>query len=238
MKKTAALIIAAVLAACLLNRQTAPFVIKAGGETYELYFKNDTIFYLNGLLPKKLSEEKILSYKIYDIDSDKNDELLIITKSPNDGYGKDLVIYDTEASGKLRLIEIFRQDFSGVKPWKVDACNLDNDGETDIFVGVYKDTVFYKDFRKRPFFYSWNGKKLSKKWLGSFFTDWELVDISFGDYFNTGCDAAAVLEKSRNGEYRVSIYNFIGFGFEHMKTVNIDGGDITDLRIKEILKED
>ncbi|MDW5299245.1 MAG: hypothetical protein SA378_03795 [Sedimentibacter sp.] len=51
-------------------------------------------------------------------------------------------------------------------------------------------------------------------------TSWDLIDITFGDYFNLGYDTAAVLEKNKSGEYRVGIYNFVGFGFENMKTSN------------------
>ncbi|MDD3751710.1 MAG: hypothetical protein PHU60_06645, partial [Tissierellia bacterium] len=149
-------------------------------------------------------------------------------------HGSDFIIYDTEDDdGLINTKEIYRQDFSDIKPWKVDACNLDNDGETDIFIGVYKDTVFYKDIRNRPFFYSWNGEQLNKKWLGSFFTDWELIDIAFGDYYNLGYDIAAVLEKN-NDSYRVSYYKFIGFGFENMDTSEI----YTNVRSIETVKED
>lgn len=234
MKKLLMIIIAVILAVCLLNRQPDLYNLRVDEKNFEIYMKNNNLFYINSILPRKLLKENILDCKIYDIDFDNNDELLIITKSINNDYGKDVVIYDLIVDNNLQLIEIFRHDFSDIKPWKLDACNLDNDGETDIFVGVYKDTLFYKEFIKRPFFYSWDGKNLNKKWLGSYFTDWELVDISFGDYFNLGYDVAAVLEKSVYNVYRIGIYNFIGFGFEHMKTVNIDNG-IANINIKEIL---
>lgn len=208
-------------AVCLFYRQPELYNVNVNEQIYEIYLKNNNL-YLKEMLPVKLTNEEILDFKIYDIDFDKNDELLVITKNHDDEYGRNLIIYNTETDNNLKLYEIFREDFSDIKPWKIDACNLDNDGETDIFLGVFKDTMFYKDFRKRPFFYSWDGEKLNKKWLGSYFTDWELVDISFGDYFNVGYDVAAVLEKSKDGEYRVGIYKFIGFGFEHMKTINID----------------
>lgn len=235
MKKILTLIIIVALAVCFLNRQPELCIVEINNRNYEIFIKNNWL-YKNGIIPKKLSDEIILDYKIYDIDSDNNDELLMITKSsPMDEYGKNLVIYEfDEHENSLKLMELYRQDFSDVKPWKIDACNLDNDDETDIFIGVYKDTIFYKDFRKRPFFYSWDGKNLNKKWLGSFFTDWELVDLSFCDYYNTGYDVAIVLEKNKNDNYRIGIYNFIGFGFEHMKTINIDG-DVKNISIEEIL---
>jgi hypothetical protein len=195
--------------------------IRVEQNTYELYEKGNYLYIKTGKEYFKIINEEIIDYKIYDIDNDENDEILVITKRVTDEYGSDFIIYDTgETDGSIKAREIYRQDFSDIKPWKVDACNLDNDGETDIFIGVYKDTVFYKDIRNRPFFYSWDGVQLHKKWLGSFFTYWELIDIAFGDYYNLGYDVAAVLEKN-NDSYRVGIYQFIGFGFENMKTSEI-----------------
>ncbi|MDD4438524.1 MAG: hypothetical protein PHS04_10880 [Tissierellia bacterium] len=189
--------------------------------TYKLYEKDNFLYIKTGKEFTKLIDEEIIDYKIYNIDSDDNEEILVITKHETEGYGSDFIIYDIEeAGGSIKTKEIYRQDFSDIKPWKVDACNLDNDGETDIFIGVYKDTVYYKDVRNRPFFYSWNGERLNKKWLGSFFTDWELVDIAFGDYYNQGYDVACVLEKN-NDSYRVGYYKFVGFGFINMDTSEI-----------------
>lgn len=235
LKKILTMIIIAALAVCFLNRQPEFCNVKINNNNYEIFFKDGYLF-KNVMFPKKLTHEIILDFKVYDIDYDNNDELLIITRTHKDDvYGKDIIIFEIEIKeNSLKLIELFRQDFSDVKPWKIEACNLDNDGETDVFIGVYKDTLFYKGLSKRPFFYTWDGRSLNKKWLGSFFTDWELVDISFGDYLNTGYDVAAVLEKGKNEKYRIGIYNFVGFGFEHMKTINIDN-DIKDLNIEKIL---
>lgn len=235
MKKILMIIIVVVLAVCLINRQPELCCLQINDMKYNIFIKDGKLF-KNDIFPEKLSDEIILDHKIYDIDSDKNDELLLITKKNKEHtYGKDFVIFEIETiENSLKLIELYRQDFTQLRPWKIDACNLDNDGETDIFIGVYKDTTYYKDVRRRPFFYSWDGKNLNKKWLGSFFTDWELADISFGDYLNTGYDVAAVLEKSINDEYRVGLYNFIGFGFEHMKTINA-GNSPKDVSIERIL---
>ncbi len=209
--------------------------IKAEQSIYDLFDKDDYLYIKTNEGFNKIINEKVIDFKIYDIDADDNDEILIISKSAMDQEEhSDLVIYETDVIyGQIKIKEIYRQDFSEIKPWKVDVCNLDNDGEADIFIGVQKDTLFYKDVRKRPFFYSWDGKHLSKKWLGSFFTDWELIDIAFGDYYNLGYDLAAVLEKN-NESYRVGIYKFIGFGFENMDTSQI----YTDVRSIETSIED
>ena len=224
-------------AVCIFYRQPEYYgagEIRVEQNTYELYEKDDFLYIKTGKKFNKLIDEEIIDYKIYNIDSDDNEEILVITKHETEGYGSDFIIYDTEEAGvSIKSKEIYRQDFSEIRPWKVDACNLDNDGETDIFIGVYKDTVYYKDVRNRPFFYSWNGERLNKKWLGSFFTDWELIDIAFGDYYNQGYDVACVLEKN-NDSYRVGYYKFVGFGF-----INIDTSEIyTNVSSIETVREE
>lgn len=211
-------------AVCILIRQPESYAagkISIEQNTYGLYEKGNYLYIKSGKKYVKILDEEIIDFKIYDIDSDKDDEILAISKHTSEEYGSDFIMYDIyEADGIILTKEIYRQDFSEIKPWKVDACNLDNDSETDIFIGVYKDTVFYKDVRKRPFFYSWDGERLNKKWLGSFFTDWDLVDIAFGDFYNLGHDVAAVLEKNKDA-CRIGIYQFIGFGFVNMYTSEI-----------------
>jgi len=220
------IVISILLAGCILFLCNQPknYNIKIDNNIYKIVFKNNTLYSNNHYFKyKKLLQEKIIDFKFYDIDKDENDEILVITKHNEKSiYGEYLVIYDTNLINQTIVVtEIYRQDFSNINPWKVDACNLDNDNDADIFIGVNKDTIFYKDVRNRPFFYSWDGEKLYKKWQGSFFTDWDLVDITFGDYFNYGHDLAAVLEKNKNDEYRISLYNFTGFGF-----INITKSDI------------
>ena len=208
--------------------------IRVEQNIYDLYEKDNYLYIKTDEGFSKFIDEELFSYKIYNIDNDENDEILAISMHESKEYGSDFIIYDIEeADGTIKEKEIYRQDFSDIKPWKVDACNLDNDGETDIFIGVYKDTVFYKDVRKRPFFYSWNGERLNKKWLGSFFTDWDLVDIAFGDYYNLGYDLAAILEKN-NDSYRIGYYKFIGFGFLNMDTSEI----YTNVKSIETVREE
>ena len=224
-------------AVCMLFRQPDYCVkgkLSIEQNVYKIYEKDNYLFLKTNKEYDKIINEKIIDFKIYDIDSDENDDILVLTKNETNKYGSELVIYETEkVDEQIKTKEIFRWDFSEIKPWMIGACNLDNDGETDIFIGVHKDTVFYKDVRNRPFFYSWDGQRLNKKWLGSFFSDWELADITFGDYYNLGYDLAAVLEKN-NDSYRVGYYKFIGFGFENMDTSII----YTNVRSIETVKED
>jgi hypothetical protein len=145
-------------AVCLLFRQPEYYgagEISTEQNTYDLYEKDNYLYIKRDKKYGKIFGEEIIDYKIYNIDSDIDEEILVITKHEAGEFGSDFIIYDTkEADGTLVAKEIYRHDFSNIKPWKVDACNLDNDGQADIFIGVYKDTVFYKDVRRRPFFYS------------------------------------------------------------------------------------
>jgi len=219
------IIISIFLAGCILFLCNQPknYDIKVENNIYKVVFRNNTLYSDYHFKYKKLLQEKIIDFKFYDIDGDKSDEILVITKRhEKSNYGEYLIIYDMNLIDQTIVsTELYRQDFSSINPWKVDACNLDNDNNTDIFIGVNKDTIFYKDVRNRPFFYSWDGEKLYKKWQGSFFTDWDLVDITLGDYFNYGHDLAAVLEKNKNDEYRIGLYNFTGFGFLNITTSDI-----------------
>jgi hypothetical protein len=219
-RKLTILIVSSLLAVCFFTRQPE-LCIETGGVTYNLFEINGYIYSRRNLDTEKLIDERLFDYTFYDIDGDKDDEIIALTKTNADAWGKHVVFYDVKiSSGKIIAEEIYREDFSKVLPWKIEACNLDNDNCADIFIGVEKYTVFYSNVIKRPFFYTWDGEKLNKKWLGSFFSSWRLKDIAFGDYFALGFDVAAVLEENEDGECRMSFYNFVCFGFENMKTEN------------------
>ncbi len=220
-KKLTILIFSSLVAVWFFTRQPE-LCIEADGVTYNLFEAGGYIYSMNNLSIEKLIEERLFDYCFYDIDRDKDDEIIALTKTDgSDLWGKHAVFYDVKISeGKIIAEEIYREDFSDILPWKIEACDLDNDIMSDIFIGVEKETVFYNNVMRRPFFYSWDGEKLNKKWLGSFFSSWQLKDIAFGDYFGLGFHVAAVLEENENGECRISFYNFVGFGFENMKIDN------------------
>jgi hypothetical protein len=127
-------------AVCLLFRQPEYYgagEISTEQNTYDLYEKDNYLYIKRDKKYGKIFGEEIIDYKIYNIDSDIDEEILVITKHEAGEFGSDFIIYDTkEADGTLVAKEIYRHDFSNIKPWKVDACNLDNDGQADIFIGV------------------------------------------------------------------------------------------------------
>lgn len=188
--------------------------------SYNILLKDNELYIDNGKKINKLVEEKILDFEIYNIDSTKDDELLVIGLSDKiitqneRKFGDDLIIYKLEEiRNNITATEIYREDFSNIKPWMIDAANIDNDEDIEIFVGVYKKTKFYEKVRNRPFYYSWNGKKLYKKWTGSFFSKKDLIDVTFVDFDELDGDETAILERDEEGRYTVSLYSWLNFGF-------------------------
>lgn len=66
--------------------------------------------------------------------------------------------------GKQRVSEIGRKKWS---PWKLEAGDVDGDGTMDFAVGVHKATRYLPSPHRSVFIYTFDGKELHKKWLGS-----------------------------------------------------------------------
>ncbi len=195
-------------------------IAKIDNISYNIILKDNEMFIDIDKNIYKLVEEKILDMKIYNIDNTQNDELLVIGLNENgvnideNKLGDDVIIYKLKViEDKITATEIYRQDFSDIKPWMIDAANIDGDNHTEVFVGVNKRTIFYEKVRNRPFYYSWDGEKLYKKWTGSFFSDKELIDVTFIDLLDKNGYETAVLEKDEEGRYTVSLYSWLSFGF-------------------------
>lgn len=200
----------------------------------------------------KITDEKILDMKVFNLDNSGNDEILTINlKNENEiqdnrVFGNDIIFYKINyQNNDIKVEEFYRNDFTIVKPWMIDAGNMDDDEDNDVFVGVYKNTVFHKEIRNRPFFFSWNGEFLYKKWTGSYFSKNDLIDIAFVDYFNKNNDEIAVLEKDEEGRYIVSLYSWLEFGFikiaesdyynniDHIESVKINNKNYIQINSNE-----
>lgn len=53
------------------------------------------------------------------------------------------------------------------KPWKLEVGDVDGDGVPDFAIGVLKSTRFIKQPHTSVFIYTFDGKAIHKKWLGS-----------------------------------------------------------------------
>lgn len=179
------------------------------GLSYNILVKDHFLYCDDGKDIEKILDEKIIDVKAYDIDKDGDDELAVI-----DSVNENLIFFEIESTDNELLIEeIYRKDFSTIDPWMVEAGDVDGDGTVEIFMGVNKRTEFYEDVRYRPFYYSWDGERLQKKWTGSYFSEKELMDVKFADLFGSGRDETIAIERDTEGKHIVSIYGWLGFGF-------------------------
>ena len=153
--------------------------------------------------------DRVLEYALGDIDGDNKEELIVLTKNIFSKFGRDIVIY----SSKDELIELYREDFSELKPWKIVVGDIDGDNIDEISVGVYKETIFHKVMAKRPFIYSYLDKGLQPKWRGSRLSK-PFVDYTFFDIDGDNIEEIIAIEILKDGRKSLNSYKWRGFGFE------------------------
>lgn len=169
----------------------------------------------NGIKQSLLSQEdnKIIDIAVGDIDNDGRDNLLIIEGRKEARYGADFIIYDIFLSNnQLHIREKYRNNLSAINPWTVKICEIDNDNEPEIFIGVHKSTRFYPELENRPFFFNYKDNKLVKKWTGSKLRA-PFKNVCFGDLNGNGSDELIVIEETEKGKKMISVYYWFGFGF-------------------------
>ena len=188
-------------------------------EGYQLYIEPD-----NTSKKKMLLDEPLVDAVAYDMNQDGKEELLVLTLNQEgldkDGrrFGKELRFYKLEQEEEsVEPTLIYRNNISSVKPFMIEAGSLER-GEVNIFLGVYKDTKYYKEIINRPFFFSWNGKFIERKWTGSYLSHNELMDLVFVDLTGDGSEEIAVLEEVRQDVYQVALYKWLNFGFDYLAT--------------------
>lgn len=160
-----------------------------------------------------------------DINGDGADERIVLKKPMFSQYGRSILIYkksDREMKNKGpednrkksgEYIEIFREDFSNLKPWKVDSGDVDGDGRYEISIGVFKETIFHPVMAKRPFIYSYNDGMLVPKWRGSRLSR-PFTEFTFYDIDKDGRDELMAIEELQDGSKVINSYKWRYFGFE------------------------
>ena len=154
---------------------------------------------------------EVLASMQADLEGDGKPETIAITcRKLEDGrpMGGEVVVLQPK-DGSLGLVWRQRE----LNPWKLWLADVDGDGKREIVVGVWKKSPKDPVMAKRTFVYSWNGKRMLPKWLGSRlsrrFDDFALADIN-----KDGWDELLALEVAPKGKHRVAAYRWRCFGFD------------------------
>lgn len=210
-------------------------LFRVDGEIYYALFKNNHIEISDSKRAVQFnylvdgSGTGIISSCISDLDGDDTDEILLIVGEEGSEFGTELQILKTETAVDEKLSGIhdnteagnnkvimriaYKKDMSYINPWKVQTCDVDGDGKTEISIGVYKTTRFHPVMAKRPFIYEWHGDAIAPKWLGSRLSR-PFDDYIFADINADNTDELISIERLKNGGKAVNSYAWKGFGFE------------------------
>jgi hypothetical protein len=148
-----------------------------------------------------------------------NDEIIILLGDKGSTFANELIVYeillDSDAS-EIYIEELYRNHISAIKPWKIDICELDNDGILEIFIAANKATHYYPEVENRPFFFNFIDGMLVKKWTGSKVRA-PFSNVYFFDITGNKSDEFIVIERVNEiGEpeqYVIAMYYWFGFGF-------------------------
>lgn len=165
----------------------------------------------------------VLDATCYDIDCNGIEELIVLMladeedfEGKHEAYGNALSIYELSLTDDaLQLHLRYTNEIGSQHPWMLAAGKLESgDDYGNLFVGVEKSTRFYQEVINRPFFFTWQGAFIERKWTGSYLSRNEYVDICFVDFDGDGYDEVAALERNEDGTYRVTLYKWLSFGFQ------------------------
>ena len=143
-----------------------------------------------------------------DLDNDHVTETVTITcRTTRDGHpiGGNIVVSQAGRG------PVWRQ--SKLNPWKLEIGDVDGDGLREVIVGVWKKSPKDPVMAKRVFVYSWNGKRLMPKWLGSRLSR-RFDDFAVADVNDDHWDELIALEIAPGGRHRIAVYRWLSFGFE------------------------
>jgi hypothetical protein len=120
-----------------------------------------------------------------------------------------LVVFDQNAEGGWK--RSYENDFTGLKPRKIDTADIDGDGEKELLITVYKAT-HYDAVRKNRLFVFQYHKVLEKKWTGSEIAGtWKTFYT--GDLMDRKGDELIFVQRAAGGKERLVIYYWFDFGF-------------------------
>ena len=127
--------------------------------------------------------------------------------------------------------QVYRKNYSHLKPWKIALGDVDGNGIDEISMGVYKESPLHPIMAKRPFIYSFIEGEMQPKWRGSRLSR-PFIDYEFYDLDDDGIDELISIEILKEGRNIINAYKWKGFGFEGF-IESEDFESISDLDKKE-----
>jgi hypothetical protein len=97
------------------------------------------------------------------------------------------------------------------QPYQMDTADVNRDGRTEILIGLIKPTEFDPEERKRLFILRIDEGQLRPLWLGS------KVCQQLVDFKALANGVVRTLEKTKQGNYAIGIYQWQGFGLTLME---------------------
>jgi hypothetical protein len=151
------------------------------------------------------NSELLVDYKKED-----NKIYALVSKEGIHQHKDQFVVFEQNAEGKWE--RSYENDFTGLKPWKIETADIDGDKEKELLIAVYKTTHFDNVKRNRLFIFNYHNNILEKKWTGSQIAGtWK--DFYVGDVTGRMGDELIFLQKTAEGKERLVIYYWFDFGF-------------------------
>ena len=98
------------------------------------------------------------------------------------------------------------------KPWKLQVGDVDGDGRPDLLLGIVKSTHQLHFPHTCLFVYTFDGKQIRRKWMGSTMGR-PLLDFTLAKPGKDGWQPLFTLERTLEGKVALSRYRWRVFGF-------------------------
>lgn len=159
-----------------------------------------------------IDTSELIDYDLGDLTNDGVMELVVLLKGDNDSE-RILNVYENRSNNYRSM---YTRTFKDMNPWKVEICDIDNNAYKELTIGMYKKTRYHPVMAKRPYVYLFKDKKMYPKWRGSRLAR-PFEDYVFYDIDSDGMDEIVSIEHTRSKRMVISVYEWIGFGFEVIK---------------------
>ncbi len=147
---------------------------------------------------------------LIDYAADEKRIYAIVSSSGNREYGDYLMVFLQQ--GDRSYEREYSNDFSDLKPWKLELADIDGDGRRDILTAVRKTTHYDSVEKNRFFIFDYIDGKLVKKWTGSQIAGtWK--DFYAKDYLPMKGEEVLFISQTEEGRERLGIYYWFKFGF-------------------------